>query len=164
MTARLAHLAGGSLGSRVGIEGSAVLLAPVARPQLAQPVADRLEDAGVVELVEPFADPEPLLGLARAETEDVGEQEDLPLAVCDNSNRLEQVAGGLEQLRSLGGISGAVRYQARLRRCIEGDRRPAAALAQLLEPAVVYAPAQCALAVSRAGPSRSPLSNLTQAS
>jgi hypothetical protein len=46
MTARVVRLAGRSLGSRIGIEGFALLIAPVARPQLAQPAADRAIRAG----------------------------------------------------------------------------------------------------------------------
>jgi transposase len=72
----------------MGLDQVAVLLAPVARQQLAQAVADRLEGAGVVQLVEPFANLEPLLDLAGAQPEDVGEQEDLPLAIADGAGAL----------------------------------------------------------------------------
>jgi hypothetical protein len=111
-------LAWRGLSCHMRIEQCAMLLSPVVRQQLAQAAADRLKRAGVIELVEPFADPEPLVDLARAQPEDVGEQEDLPLAVGDGAHRFEQTAGRLEQLRLLGGVGGAVRDQGRLRRRI----------------------------------------------
>jgi hypothetical protein len=85
-------LAWRGLACHMRIEQCAMLLSPVVRQQLAQAAADRLKRAGVIELVEPFADPEPLVDLARAQPEDVGEQEDLPLAVGDGGHSCKEIA------------------------------------------------------------------------